>query len=237
MVIWTGLTVIPKKGKYVKFTNYERKIKPLFIIYADFESVLVPEDNGKQHPEEPYTNKYQKHIACSYGYKLVCIGDKFSKPFKTYLGEDAVYNFINNMMKESKYYSDVIKKPILLKNLWWLKKAMKILRTLLNVGSVTMIVLIIILKQEIIFRPLYFMKTHLYCLTLFSNFVHSLPFCCLQPHPHSHSVALFIWLNGWLCYIWCAILLNDIMDLHMLSFGTLVPEGCVFYANLLRSGT
>ena len=109
--------MIPKKGKYVKFTNYERKIKPLFIIYADFESILVPEDNGKQHPEEPYTNKYQKHIACSYGYKLVCIGDKFSKPFKTYLGEDAVYNFINNMMKESKHYSDVIKKPILLKNL------------------------------------------------------------------------------------------------------------------------
>ena len=37
--------------------------------------ILVPENNGKQNPEESYTNKYQKHIACSYGYKLVYIND------------------------------------------------------------------------------------------------------------------------------------------------------------------
>ena len=54
------------------------------MIYADFESILMPEDNGKQNPKESYTNKYQKHIACSYGYKLVSVGDKFSKSFKTY---------------------------------------------------------------------------------------------------------------------------------------------------------
>ena len=35
--------------------------------------------------------------------------DKFCKSCKTYLGEDAVYNFINNMIKESKYCSDMIK--------------------------------------------------------------------------------------------------------------------------------
>ena len=27
--------------------------------------------NGKQNPEESYTKKYQKYIACSYGYKCV----------------------------------------------------------------------------------------------------------------------------------------------------------------------
>ena len=53
------------------------------MIYADFEGILVPKDNEKQNPEEPYSNKYQKHIACSYGYKLVCVDDKFSKLFKT----------------------------------------------------------------------------------------------------------------------------------------------------------
>ena len=73
-----------KKGEYVKFRNYGRKIKSPFIIYADFESILVPEDDGKQNPEDSYTNRYQKHIACSYGSKLVCVGENFSKPFKTY---------------------------------------------------------------------------------------------------------------------------------------------------------
>ena len=85
------------------------KIKSPFIVYADFESILVPENKEKQHPEESYTNKYQKHIVCSYGYKLVCVG-KFSKPFKTYFGKDAVYNFINSMIEQSKCCCDVVKK-------------------------------------------------------------------------------------------------------------------------------
>ena len=56
------------------------------MIYADFEGILVPEDNEKQNPEEFHTNKYQKHVAnitVSYSYKLLYIGDKFSKPFPT----------------------------------------------------------------------------------------------------------------------------------------------------------
>ena len=87
-----------------------KKMKSLFMIYADFESILVPGNNGKQNPEEPYTNKYQKHIACSYRYKLACVDDKFSKPFKTYLGKDAVYNFVNSIIEESKYCNEVMKK-------------------------------------------------------------------------------------------------------------------------------
>ena len=80
------------------------------MIYADFESVLVPEDNEKKNPNESYTNKYKKHVACSYCYKLVCVDDKFSKPFKSYLGEHAFYNFIDSMIEESKPCSNVIKK-------------------------------------------------------------------------------------------------------------------------------
>ena len=63
------------------------------MIYADFESVSVPEDNGTQNPDESYTRNYQKHVACSYVYKLVFVDDKFSKPFKSHLSEDAVLQF------------------------------------------------------------------------------------------------------------------------------------------------
>ena len=80
------------------------------MIYGDFESILAPEDNEKKNSNESYTNKYQKHVACSYSYKLVCVDDKFSKPSKSYLGEDAVCNFISSMIKESKYCSDIMKK-------------------------------------------------------------------------------------------------------------------------------
>ena len=61
---------MPKKDKYVKFKNVERKIKPTLTIQTDIESILVPEDNRKQNLNESYTNKFQKHVACSYGYKL-----------------------------------------------------------------------------------------------------------------------------------------------------------------------
>ena len=72
-----------KKGEYIKFKNFGRKIKSPFMIYADFESILVPEDNEKQNPGKSYTSRYHKHVACSYGYELVCVGDNFSKPFKS----------------------------------------------------------------------------------------------------------------------------------------------------------
>ena len=63
---------MPKNGEFVEFKNYGGKIKS---------------------PEESYLNKYQKQIACSYGYKLVSANGKFSKPFKTYLSEDSLNNF------------------------------------------------------------------------------------------------------------------------------------------------
>ena len=51
---------MPKKGDHTKFKNFERKIKPPCMIYADFESILVPEDNGKQNPDESYTKQISK---------------------------------------------------------------------------------------------------------------------------------------------------------------------------------
>ena len=99
---------VPIKGQYVRFKNYERKIKLLFMSYADFESILVAKNFEKQNPNEPYTKIYQKYIACSFSYKLLWVDDTFSKPFKSYLGEDAVYNFINCLIGESIYCSDVM---------------------------------------------------------------------------------------------------------------------------------
>ena len=57
-----------KKGKYGKSRHYETKIKSTFMIYADFEFILVPEDNEKQNPQESYANKFRKRNAYSYGY-------------------------------------------------------------------------------------------------------------------------------------------------------------------------
>ena len=49
-------------------------------------------------------------VACSSDCKLLCVDDKFSKPFRSYLGENAVYNFNDNTIEVSIYCSDVMKK-------------------------------------------------------------------------------------------------------------------------------
>ena len=81
----------------------------------------------------------------------------------------------------------------------------------------------------------------LYCQSPFFKFCPTpSPLSLTTPTPTALSVFLFLWPNGWLCHIWCATLLNDIMDLHMSDLDILVPEGpwCVFYAAiLLRSDT
>ena len=56
-VISTHTIKMFKKGEYIKFKNFVRKIKSPFMIFEEFESILVPEDNGKQNPNESYTNK------------------------------------------------------------------------------------------------------------------------------------------------------------------------------------
>ena len=91
-----------KKGEYVELKPFEGKIKSPFIIYADFESILVSEVNEKQNPEQSSMKKYFKNVACSRGYELVCVDDKFSRTFRSYLGKDASYNLINRMIEERK---------------------------------------------------------------------------------------------------------------------------------------
>ena len=70
----------------------------------------MPQYNVNQNPNGSYVNKYLINVICSYGYKLVCADDKFSLPFKSYIAEDAAYNFISSITEESKYCIDVMKK-------------------------------------------------------------------------------------------------------------------------------
>ena len=55
------------------------------MIYADFESILVPEDNRKQNHEESYTNKFKKHVACNKERVMVKEDDGFGNSTKCWI--------------------------------------------------------------------------------------------------------------------------------------------------------
>ena len=43
-----------------------RRLKSTLMIYADYESTLVVENNGMQNPKESLLTNIKKHIACIY---------------------------------------------------------------------------------------------------------------------------------------------------------------------------
>ena len=100
---------MPGPGSKIAFKNYRRKLPAPFVIYADFEAITEKVD--EKAPQKSYTEQYQKHTACGYGYKVVCYyDDKFSKPTKIYRGEMAINKFMNDMLAEVKYCQKVVRK-------------------------------------------------------------------------------------------------------------------------------
>ena len=54
--------------------------------------------------------KYQDHVPCSFAYKVVCIGNRFTERIAVYRGENAAYEFIKSILREYKYCKKVMDK-------------------------------------------------------------------------------------------------------------------------------
>ena len=108
----TQAVKMPEKGKNIlQFNNFHKQQQVPFVIYADFEAITEKISNCQPDDNQSYTNAYQKHTDCGYGYKLVCCyDDKYSKPLTIHRGEKAVYGFLEDMLKEVKYCKKVMKK-------------------------------------------------------------------------------------------------------------------------------
>ena len=80
-----------------------------FVIYADFEAVRKKMQGCRSNNDKSYTEAYQIHEDCGYGYKIVCCYiNKYSKPIQTNRGENVVYKFMEKMLEE--YCEGVVKK-------------------------------------------------------------------------------------------------------------------------------
>ena len=71
------ITIMPDKdnNNILKFQNFHKQLQVPFVIYADFEAITEKAQDSLPNNEESYTESYQKHTDCSYGYKLVCCYD------------------------------------------------------------------------------------------------------------------------------------------------------------------
>ena len=110
---------MPKVGSKINFKNFKKQLQVPFVIYADFEAITEPIHGCQQSNQKSFTEAYQKHTDCGYGYKVVCCyDDKYTKPIRYYRGEKVVYKFMESMLNEVKYCRTIIKskfnKPLIM---------------------------------------------------------------------------------------------------------------------------
>ena len=93
-----------RRDNILQFKNQHKQLPVPFVIYAYFEAITEKVHACQPNDEKSYIEKYQKHIDCGYGYKVVShYDDKYSKPVRIYRGENAVSKFMENMLEEVKW--------------------------------------------------------------------------------------------------------------------------------------
>lgn len=88
------------KQPYVNFNNYKSKQILPFVLYADFESMLVPYNDTKNLSQ---TKKYQSHIPYSAGYYFKCSYDNNLSFYNSYRGNDCMDWFAKQLEVMAKF--------------------------------------------------------------------------------------------------------------------------------------
>ena len=109
---------LPKPGKdIIEFKNYKFKEKLPFIIYADCECLLIPENKDSYEKEVINTMNIQKHEMFSIGYYLKCAYDKSLSIFKSYRGENSARWFAEELKNIAENVKNIYKNPQPMENL------------------------------------------------------------------------------------------------------------------------
>ena len=85
-----------EENNVLKFENFFKQQAVPFVIYADFEAITENIQGCSPKDDKSYTEAYQKHKDCGYGYKLVCCYN--DKPIPIFRGKKAVYKFIKKCL-------------------------------------------------------------------------------------------------------------------------------------------
>ena len=93
---------MPNKGSTVEFYNGQNQFKVPFMMYDDFESILMPIQSPNPDPNESYTTKVNQHISSAW-----CVYSKFAHgnikdPLTICRGKDCIEKFCNHIRQEAK---------------------------------------------------------------------------------------------------------------------------------------
>ena len=110
-LIINGKQSVKLEKGFNSFKNYFKQIPFPFKIYPGFECILKKVDSDIEcSSNSSYTRKYEEHIPCSFGYKVVCVDNKFGKKIALCREKDAVNKFIKSILNEYNYCRKVMRK-------------------------------------------------------------------------------------------------------------------------------
>ena len=107
----TQAIIMPNENNNrLNFHSFYKQLAIPYVIYADFEAITEKIHGCQPNDEKSFTEAYQKHTDCGYGYKLVCCyDDKYSKPLQLYRGQNSVYKFMEAMLQEVDYCKKIMR--------------------------------------------------------------------------------------------------------------------------------
>lgn len=93
------VTKVPDaENSKVSFKNFKHKLDVPFVVYADFECFLTPENTQNSGS----IRTVQSHIPCAYSYYIKCSFNNSLDKFRIYTGEDAPIHFITTLVNDAK---------------------------------------------------------------------------------------------------------------------------------------
>lgn len=93
-------TVLPEKGTFLKFKNYDRKQNVPYVIYADFETILEPISGEDFNTAN--TSYSHRHVPTAFAYNIVSSFNDTVGDYRSYRGKDCVSKFIHLLTEDAK---------------------------------------------------------------------------------------------------------------------------------------
>ena len=89
---------IPEEGKStLKCCSGEKTLKTLFVLYADFECLLIKEESRQNNPEKSYAENKGSHEPSGYSLSLICSFDSTKNKHYVDRGKDCVEYFYRKL--------------------------------------------------------------------------------------------------------------------------------------------
>ena len=85
----------------LKYNHGEKSLKVPWVIYADFECLLIKEQSCQNNPKESYTERKSVHESCGYSIDLASSFDLKQDKDSFYRGRDCAKTFCEDLKKHA----------------------------------------------------------------------------------------------------------------------------------------